>query len=82
MELQKAPLCTEDLESLEPGLDLYNHKLQLFVKKLEKYCAANCVYISDIKKPYLSLFVPQNGFDFTMEKKMSKPIKFKSLSNT
>lgn len=47
-------------------------KRKSFVKKLEKYCAANCVYISDIKKPYLSLFVPQNGFDFTMEKNGKK----------
>lgn len=33
--LQKAPLCTEALESLEPGLDLYNHKLQPFGRKFE-----------------------------------------------
>ena len=39
-----------------------------FVKKLKKYCVANSVYLSDIKKPYLSLFVSQNGFDFTVEK--------------
>ena len=47
-------------------------KRKSFVNKLKKYCVANSVYISDIKKPYISLFVPQNGFDFTIEKSGKK----------
>lgn len=43
-------------------------KRKSFVKKLKKYCTANSVYISNIKRPYLSLFVSQDGFDFTIEK--------------
>ncbi len=47
-------------------------KRRSFIKKLKKYCSANSVYISDIKKPYLSLFVSQDGFDFTIEKNSTK----------
>ncbi|MBR6681554.1 MAG: hypothetical protein IKL40_01060 [Clostridia bacterium] len=47
-------------------------KRRTFIKKLKKYCFANSVYISDIKKPYLSLFVSQDGFDFTLEKNSTK----------
>ena len=47
-------------------------KRKSFVKKLQRYSAGDSVYISDIKKPYLSLFVPQNGFDFTIEKNGKK----------
>ena len=47
-------------------------KRMFFVKKIKKYCAANSLYISDIKKPYISVFVPQNGFDFSVEKNGTK----------
>ena len=47
-------------------------KRRSFVKKLKKYCIANSVYLSDIKKSYLSLFVSQDGFDFTVEKSGTK----------
>lgn len=47
-------------------------KRKSFVTKLKKYCTDNSVYISEINKPYLSLFVPQNGFDFTVEKNGKK----------
>ena len=47
-------------------------KRKSFIKKLKKYCVTNSVYISDIRKPYLSLFLPQDGFDFTIEKNGTK----------
>ncbi len=47
-------------------------KRSSFIKNLKKYCSANSVYISDIKNPYFSLFVSQNGFDFTLEKNSTK----------
>ena len=47
-------------------------KRMSFVKKLKKYCADNSVYLSDIKKPCLSLLVSQDGSDFTIEKNGTK----------
>ena len=44
-------------------------KRKSFIKKLKKYCADNSVFLSDIKKPYNSIFTLHSGFDFTVEKK-------------
>ena len=44
-------------------------KRKSFIKKLKKYCADNSVFLSDIKKPYNSIFALHSGFDFTVEKK-------------
>ncbi len=43
-------------------------KRMSFVKKIKKYCAVNFLSISDIKKPYASIFVSQSGCDFIVEK--------------
>lgn len=47
-------------------------KRKFFVKKLKKYCAANSVYLSNIKNTYVSLFGFENGFNFTIEKNYTK----------
>lgn len=39
-----------------------------FVKKLRKYCASNSICLSEIRKPYLSIFLGQDGADFHVEK--------------
>ena len=43
-------------------------KRKAFLKKLKSYCKDNALTISEIKKPYLSMFLAQNGSDFTVEK--------------
>ena len=44
-------------------------KRKSFIKKLKKYCADNSVFLSDIKKPYNSIFALHSGSDFTVDKK-------------
>ncbi len=43
------------------------NKRKKFVEKLKKYCMENAIALSEIKKPYLSVFVQQEGVDFTIE---------------
>lgn len=47
-------------------------KRRSFVKKLKKYCKDNSLYLSNIRKPYASLFHTKDGFDFTVEKSGTK----------
>ena len=47
-------------------------KRKAFLKKLKSYCKDNALKISEIKKPYLSMFLAQNGSDFTVEKNGQK----------
>ena len=42
-------------------------KRKEFVTRLKKYCGAQSVTLSDIRRPYRSLFAQHRGFDFTME---------------
>lgn len=39
-----------------------------FVKKLKKYCISNSIYLSEINKPYISLFSQQDGAAFCVGK--------------
>ena len=43
-------------------------KRKKFVSKLVKYCKDNSVVLSDIRKPYLSVFIQQQGIDFSLKK--------------
>ncbi len=43
-------------------------KRRTFISNLKKYCKTNQVNISEIKKPYLSVFFWHSGSDFTVEK--------------
>lgn len=43
-------------------------KRRSFIVKLQKYCKTNQVNISEIKKPYFSVFFWHSGSDFTVEK--------------
>ncbi len=43
-------------------------KRRAFLQKLKKYCEDNALEISDIKKPYLSMFIAQNSSNFSIEK--------------
>ncbi len=43
------------------------NKRKEFVGKLKKYCRENSITLSEIKKPYASVFVQQEGIDFTIE---------------
>ncbi len=43
-------------------------KRKEFVQKLKKYCKEQNVTLSDIKKPYASVFVQHEGIDFTVER--------------
>ncbi len=43
------------------------NKRKEFVGKLKKYCTENSITLSEIKKPYASVFVQQEGIDFTIE---------------
>ena len=44
-------------------------KRKNFIKKLKKYCEDSFIFLSEIKKPYNSIFALHSGFDFTVEKK-------------
>ena len=44
-------------------------KRKSFIKKLKKYCEDTSIFLSEIKKPYNSIFALHRGFDFTVEKK-------------
>ena len=44
-------------------------KRKIFIKKLKKYCEDTSIFLSEIKKPYNSIFALHSGFDFTVEKK-------------
>ena len=44
-------------------------KRKSFIKKLKKYCEDTSIFLSEIKKPYNSIFALHSGFDFTVEKK-------------
>lgn len=43
-------------------------KRKRFIKKLRKYCADNSVRISEINRPYRSIFRLKAGYDFSIEK--------------
>ena len=43
-----------------------------FVERLKKYCKANSVPLSEIVKPYSSIFVSHKGANFTVEKNGKK----------
>ena len=47
-------------------------KRRSFISKLQKYCKTNQVNISEIKKPYLSVFFWHPGSDFSVEKDGNK----------
>ena len=40
-------------------------KRKSFVEKLKKYCRDNSLYLSEIRKPYISVFRMKAGYDFT-----------------
>lgn len=42
-------------------------KRKNFIQKLKKYCSKHSITLSNIQKPYLSVFVQQKGIDFTLE---------------
>lgn len=43
-----------------------------FIGKLKQYCRANALSLSEIRNPYRSIFVLQDGFDFRIEKSGTK----------
>ena len=44
------------------------NKRKRFVKMLKQKCLGQSIALSDIRKPYLSIFFQQQGIDFTLKK--------------
>lgn len=43
-------------------------KRREFISKLEKYCKEHSIVLTDIQRPYLSVFFQQRGIDFKLKK--------------